>query len=221
LTRKTPRLEGGSIAGLEEFALSDQQIASISAKCGLPIDSARNGVEQALRLYLHESLAQKTAPTVASAEALLNVMLKLATELQELNTVPEGDDPESLLKGRVRQDLDWPDSAATRLQAVLVDYVRAVERARNEVSDERNSQRRPSRHLAQRLAMIWEKRLGQPLTLSPSSGGSPFARFVMEAVACLPRDWPWCPGRPRPHSLEAFVQAVRRDLHGYWPAERP
>jgi hypothetical protein len=221
LSRKIPRLEGGSLSGLEEFALSDEQIANISAKCGVPIDSARNGVVQALRLYLQESLAQKTAPTVESADALLNMMLTHATGLQELNTVLSNDDPESLLKGRVRQNLDWPDSAATRLQAVLVDYVRAVERARGEVRDERNAQRSPSRDLAQRLAMIWRERLGQPLTLSPSNGGSPFARLVMEAVACLPRDWPWCPGRPRPHSLEAFVQAVRRDLHGYWPAERP
>lgn len=212
MSRKTPRLEGGSISGLEEFVLSDQQVGEISARCGVPIDNARNGIAQALGLYLLESLAQKTAPTVEDAEARLDMMLKLANQLQELNTVRPGDDPESLLRSRLRLDLDWPDDAATRLQGVLADYLNVVERARREVGDERDVQLSPSRRLAQRLDLIWRERLRQPRTLSASKDGSPFARFVLAAVVCLPRDWPWCPGRPQPHSLEAFVRAVGREL---------
>lgn len=212
MTRTTPKLDGGSVAGFKGIVLTDAQVADISDECGVAVGDARIRIGEALSSYLLLALSRKTAPAVNAAVERLNKLQVLAVELRELNGQGESDAPDLLLRSSLWSELDWPDRAATRLNDVLSDYVGALERVRREVTAGREPQRNPPGRLARELDRIWRMRLSQSRTISASNGGSPFVRFVLAAIACLPSDWPWCSGaKPQPHSLGAFAQALYRE----------
>jgi hypothetical protein len=211
VSRPTPKLDVGSVASFSDIELSDSQVGDISVACGVAVDGARNSLGQALSNYRIFALGRETATPIAVAEERLDRLLTLAGELGALNALVDA--PDWLLRNHLRAELDWPDKAAGRLHDVLGDYIGAVKRVREEVSEKREFQIDPPRQLARDLALIWTERLKQERTISPANGGSAFVRFVLAATDVLPSHWPWRPvGRRKYQSLGAFAKAIERAL---------
>lgn len=236
MSRKTPKLDGGVVESFSNISLSEKEVADISAACGLPVDHVRNRLGQALSHYLIHAVARETATSIAAAEKHLDSLLAKAAALHELNALVDADAPEWHLRNEMRRELDWPDKVATRLDGALGDYMSAVRRVREKVTEKRifqgdppfqlgqevtescSLQVDPPRQLARELEIIWTKCLQQSLTISHSGQGSAFVRFVRAVTEVLTSHWPWRPpGHREIQSLEAFAKSVGRELRAKPP----